>query len=391
LITYDIVQSIRTGKGYAERYDPVSNRWTGISPSDGTANGTLPVLSSLAVGEEMGPLVRLYDDRVLALGANGHTAIYKPGTNTWAAGPDTVGLLGGQPFLFGADDAPAAVLPNGHVLFAADAGNGLASTGTLAAGSPAVTGIPSTAQLQIGWAVIGAGVPGGTVIRSVDSGSQVTLSQNATQTLSNAPIQFGSIFSPPTRIFDFDPAANAVAPVSPAIPDLLLNVRSSFMTRMLMLPTGQMLLSDSSTQLWIYTPDGATHRDLRPQISSVAAAGYGVFQLTGTQLSGQSAGSAYGDDVQSDENCPIVRFADAAGLTYYARTSGWSYIGVGGGAAPQTVEFALNPQMPPGTYLMTVSAAGLSSEPVEAVVNPYWNTIELMGRLSRNSKVRGTR
>jgi len=389
LITYDIFQSIRTGKGYAERYDPVSNRWTGISPSDGSAKGALPLLSSVADGAEMGPLVRLYDDRVLALGANGHTALYTPGTNTWAPGPDMVGTLGGLPFLFGADDAPAAVLPNGHVMFAADAGNALILTGTLTAGSAAVIGIPSTAQLQPGWGVAGPGIPSGTTIVTIDSASQVTLSQAATQNQSNEPIQFGMLFGYPTQLFDFDPAANAISPVSPSLPDPLLNFIGAFVTRMLMLPTGQMLLSDSSAQLWIYTPDGAADERLRPQISSVSAAGYGIFQLRGTQLTGQSAGSAYGDDVQSDENYPIVRFTDATGLTYYARTSQWSYIGVGGGTTPQTVEFAINPQMPAGTYLLTVSAAGLSSDPVMAVVNPFWNTFEITGRRSRLARVRG--
>src|SRR5262249_38247601 len=36
-----------------------------------------------------------------------------PSTNTWTAGPTVPGLQG-------ADDAPAAMLPNGHVLFAVD-------------------------------------------------------------------------------------------------------------------------------------------------------------------------------------------------------------------------------------------------------------------------------
>ena len=46
VITYDIFPTISKGSGYAERYDPVANKWSGISPSDGTANGVLPVLSS---------------------------------------------------------------------------------------------------------------------------------------------------------------------------------------------------------------------------------------------------------------------------------------------------------------------------------------------------------
>jgi len=55
----------------------------------------------------------LPDGRVFQIGANGNTALYTPSTNTWAAGPT---IPNGK----GADDAPGAVLPNGHVLFAAD-------------------------------------------------------------------------------------------------------------------------------------------------------------------------------------------------------------------------------------------------------------------------------
>jgi hypothetical protein len=93
-----------------------------VSPADGTAKGFIPLLSSRSVGSELGPGLLLQDGRVFYVGATGHTALYNTATNTWAAGPDIIGTLDGSPALFGADDAPGAVLPNGHVLFPADAG-----------------------------------------------------------------------------------------------------------------------------------------------------------------------------------------------------------------------------------------------------------------------------
>jgi len=167
ILNYDLSASNSKGAGYAERYDPATNRWTAISPADGTAKGNLPLLG---LGGELGPLLRLSDDRIFVIGGNGHTALYTPSTNTWAAGPDMIGTLGGQPFRFAADDAPAAVLPNGHVILVGDGGNGVASSGTIAAGSPVITAIPSTAQLVVGWAVSGSGIPPGVTIKSVDSG-----------------------------------------------------------------------------------------------------------------------------------------------------------------------------------------------------------------------------
>jgi hypothetical protein len=277
---------------------PVANTWSSVSPADGSANGTLPLLSSSAVDYELGPMLRLLDGRIFAIGATGHTALYTPSTNTWAAGPDIIGSLNGNPTLFGADDAPAALMPNGHVLLAADAAPSL------------------------------------------------------------------SAYSPPTQLFDFNPSAGTISPVSPAIPDAYLNTLNVYNTSMLMLPTGQVLFADGSYQLWVYTPDGPVHSKFRPVATNVAYNGGGVFTLSGTQLTGQSAGAAYGDDAEMDENYPIVRLVNSTGQVYYCRTTNWSSVGVGTGSTPQTVNFTLNPSVTAGNYSLVVSAAGISSAPL---------------------------
>ncbi len=78
ILNYDLFRSKSTGGGYAEKYDPATGNWSSISPSDGTANGTIPVLSSNALGSELGPILRLQDGRVFVIGANQHTALYIP-------------------------------------------------------------------------------------------------------------------------------------------------------------------------------------------------------------------------------------------------------------------------------------------------------------------------
>src|SRR6202011_4855075 len=76
--------------------------------------GSVPVpLTGSSIGDELGPAFLLADGRVLQIGANSNTVIYTPATNTWAPGPT---IPNGK----GADDAPGAELPNGHVIFAAD-------------------------------------------------------------------------------------------------------------------------------------------------------------------------------------------------------------------------------------------------------------------------------
>jgi hypothetical protein len=171
-------------------------------------------------------------------------------------------------------------------------------------------------------------------------------------------------FSAPTQLFYFDPTTNTISPVSPPIPDTNLSFVPAFVTRMLVLPTGQVLFSDGSAQIWAYTPDGEPNPDLLPVIKTVAYNGGGVFTLTGTQFNGQSAGAAYGDDAQMDSNYPIIRMTNAAGDVFYARSSNWSSTSVDGGTTPETVNFTLNPRVTPGNYSLVVSGAGISSVPV---------------------------
>ena len=378
LLNYDLDPSIATGQGYAELYNPSLNLWTGISPADGTAKGDLPVLSSTALGFELGPVLRLQDGRALVIGANQHTALYTQSTNTWAAGPDTLGTLS-NPFgsidhaLFGADDAPAALMPNGHVLFAADAGpNPVNGKGRTVAGSTIISHIHSTAGMQVFWSVAQANgnsdvIPPFAYITSIDSPHQVQISAAATGSAEELGLVFGGIFSNPTRLYDFNPQSGTSSPVSPPLSDPNLDANGSYFTRMLVLPTGQVLFNDGvSDQLYVYTSKGSANPAFWPVIDKVHYDD-GVFTLTGRQLNGPSNGSAYGDDVQSNENYPIVRLQNSAGLVFYCRSRDWTSTGVGN-IPQESVRFTLNRAVVPGTYQLTVSAAGISSAPVQFTV-----------------------
>jgi hypothetical protein len=65
-------------------------------------------------------------------------------------------------------------------------------TGNINTGSPVVTAIGSTAGLIPDMPVSGAGIPAGTLILSVDSGTQITLTQNATATTNGVTLTFGT-------------------------------------------------------------------------------------------------------------------------------------------------------------------------------------------------------
>jgi streptogramin lyase len=109
ILTYDLEDLIGNNRR-AQRYIPSTNTWV--------ATGTVPVELGSNNGypqdvPEIGPAFALPDGRAFFIGASGNTAYYTPSTNSWTAGPVIPNGLG-------ADDAPGAELPNGHIFFAAD-------------------------------------------------------------------------------------------------------------------------------------------------------------------------------------------------------------------------------------------------------------------------------
>lgn len=112
----------------AERYDPRSGVWTGA--------GRTPVslVDPYVCGNfEIGPAVLRGDGTVVAFGGNtgcaaptaDPTAIYDSARNRWSAGPNLPAVCGTQGNLScDLADAPAALLPDGNILFAASDGFG---------------------------------------------------------------------------------------------------------------------------------------------------------------------------------------------------------------------------------------------------------------------------
>jgi hypothetical protein len=97
---------------HSELFDPQTGKWS----SAGSTKVTLtdPYL------HEMGPAVLRPDGTVFALGSSGTSAIYDSRLGTWEVGPMLPEVHNRQ---MTAQDAPAALLPNGHVFLAASAGH----------------------------------------------------------------------------------------------------------------------------------------------------------------------------------------------------------------------------------------------------------------------------
>lgn len=70
---------------------------------------------------------------------------------------------------------------------------GATLTGTTTAGSAVVTGLSSTAGLAVGMAAVGANIPAGRTIASIDSGTQITLNSGTSVTAGTAAIRFAVV------------------------------------------------------------------------------------------------------------------------------------------------------------------------------------------------------
>jgi hypothetical protein len=255
---------------------------------------------------EIGPAILLPDGRVFAIGATGHTGLYarppvpsQPGT--WADGP-TFPKQGGQQLI--AKDAPAALLPNGHVLCCVGP----------AGGCPAA-----------------------------DQG-----------------------YCPPTFFFEFDPTAPILTSLSAVTPSPPNAGGAPYTGRMLLLPTGQVLFANGTTDVEVYTPSGTPNPAWAPQITACATSlqpGH-TYPLSGKQLNGLSQAVSYGDDAQMATNYPLVRLRNlTTNHVVYCRTHNHSTMGVATGNAVHSTQFTVPATIAKGPSELIVVANGIHSRP----------------------------
>jgi hypothetical protein len=170
----------------------------------------------------------------------------------------------------------------------------------------------------------------------------------------------------PIRFFEYDPVANTIDQA----PTPSNNNEQLYWSRLMLLPTGQVLFGQRSKDIEVYTPDGGPQESWRPTVLSVTPQGGPLpwlvdsFIVTGTQLNGLSQANLYGDDCYPATNYPIVRLRDpATGHVTYVRTYDFSTMAVATGGSIQSCRFE-PPGVPSGTYELTVVANGVSSHEV---------------------------
>jgi len=372
-----------------EIYDPTTDKWTAVTPPAGwsyigdaqsivLANGTFMLANSQStqqallnaktltwtstgtgkfdINDEEGWTL-LHDGTVLTVDAyvnrysasGTHSERYTRSTGAWASAGSTVVQLwdaawpcGGSPSY---EVGPAVLRPNGTVF----------ATGANSCGA-GHTAIYNTSSNT--WAA-GPDIPNGDDIAD----GPAALLPNGTVLIDTSP----GIYQSGTRFYIFDGKKFTEVAGPPNS-----SVDSSYNGSMLVLPTGQILFTDCSPDVEIFTASRSYKPEWAPTIATAPSTVVrgNSYQITGTQFNGLSQGAAYGDDAQSSTNYPLVRITNnATGHVFYARTHDHSTMAVATKAKIVATHFQVSSFMETGASTLVVVANGIPSAPVVLTVD----------------------
>jgi hypothetical protein len=275
-------------------YNPSTGTWSAGAPTP------VSLVDPCGFGE-IGPAIARPDGTMVAFGGNtgctsppaNPTAIYTASNNSWIQGPD-IPQIGGT--YYSLADAPAAILPNGNILFAASPG----------------------------------------------------FNQR------------------PTHFFEFTGGASSFGYSINQVADPIYHSSTlpDFVYNFLVLPNGQILMTDTSDTAEVYSPTGSPDPAWAPSITSVPTTlSLGTtYQVNGTQLNGLSKGAAYGDDEQGATNYPLAQIVNnGTGHVFYAATSNFSTMSIAPGQAG-SASFKVASGTETGASTLYVIANGIASQ-----------------------------
>jgi hypothetical protein len=172
--------------------------------------------------------------------------------------------------------------------------------------------------------------------------------------------------TPPSTFLEWDGSSLTQIPGPPNAP-----YESSFNGHLLELPNGQLLFTDLSSDVEVFTPHGTVQKAWRPTVTSsphVVTRGKSYI-IHGTQFNGLSQGAMYNDDFQDATNYPLVRIVNVATKhVFYCRTHDHSTMGVATGNEPVSTHFDVPTGMETGSSRLYVVANGIPSAPVTVTV-----------------------
>ena len=376
--------AVWTNKGAI--YDMVANTWTDVPPPSGwtkigdaqsvvrtdglymqadcctthsaiaTISGSTVTWSDVGgtgkadVNDEEG-WTQLADGTILTvdanrdLGSNNDFEIYSEAAGAWT----TAGKIGFSCTDPGSHEiGPAALLPNGLVLQTCGTPhtgvyNPLTQVWTQGPDMPNINGALDQAD---GPAAV---LPDGNVLVAVSPG----------------------VFKNPTHFLEISvKTANRVKIVQVDEPASAPN-QQSWESRMLVLPTGEVLWSSDVGDVEIYTPQGAPDKRAIPKIKHVNATlthGSSNNIVKGLGFNGVTFGGYYGDDVQTSTNYPLVRLTNTgSGHVCYAKTHDYA-TGISDGSVT-TAKFDIPNACETGATTLEVVVNGVASPAKAVTVN----------------------
>ncbi len=311
VFTLEIYNSLDTTETPALMYSPATQAWI----SAGTAPDPLALLSyGGTTYDEIGPALLRPDGTVFASGATGFNDIYDTISSSWSSGPSFPTIVDNY-------SSGSCVISNKtEQLVAADAPAAL-----LPDGNVLIAPGPIDSQSACEWV-------------------------------------------PPSVFFEFD----GTSLTQVAQPEFANEV-PSYVGRLLVLPTGQVLYTNTANSIDIYTESGTPNPSWAPTISSSPATvtpGGTNYPISGTQFNGLSQAVSYGDDYQAATNFPLVRITNnATGHVFYARTHNHSTMAVATGSATVSTEFDVPASIESGASTLVVVANGIASSSVAVNVS----------------------
>lgn len=254
---------------------------------------------------------------------------------------------------------PAMLMYNNKVIY-------FGADGSTGQGKTAIYSMPMLPEHSGSW-VEGPEIPNVPV-----TGGRVIVSRKCPATLlPNGKVLFaGADYSeqeliPPFCFFEYDPSDGTIGTITQVPTPTNFDHYVVWRSRMMLLPTGDVLFSPSSNNVQLYVHDGGPRDAWRPTISTVRQIGGRHYQnrylLVGTQLNGLSQANMFGNDCYCSTNYPIIRLqAYGTNHVYFARSFDFSTMGVATGASLVNCKFDTT-GIPDGGYSLTVIANGIPS------------------------------
>ena len=365
-------------------YDPLKNQWTPVNPPSGwktigdaqavvLPNGTLMQANCCTkqqalfnpsnltwtatgagkfdINDEEGwnllpnGKVVTVDAYVFQYDANGtNSELYNPATGAWTSAGSTIEQLWDS--CGGANAAsyevgPAVLRPDGTVF----------ATGANTCGS----GHTSVYNSRTGTWTAGPDFPAAYGVADAPA----ALEPNGNVLVFASPSRF---YPPAGQFFEWNGSSLSLTSTPPsALGD------ASYVGHLLILPTGQIMFTDFSNNVEVFTAAGTYDAAWAPTISSAPTSitRGKSYTVSGTQFNGFSQGASYGDDFQDATNYPLVRIVNqASGHVFYCRTHGHSTMAVATGSKKVSTHFDVPVNAETGLSQLFVVANGIPSSPL---------------------------